>query len=1243
MSFGQEAGLLFKVGVDPSSGIAGMQRLEASVKSSVSNIISAFPGGGFLSPFVNELTRGSTAFSTLGGDAKKLREQLSILEGQAEKIKNRFSDFNESLRINFAGKVDTDFLKQFRAAEDEAAKFKLLSKQFGADAANMFTPIEKTAFQFAKLERDGTAALSSIQGKAGKVTQELATLEGGTASSGAGFAAMAGPVGIAAGALIVGTGAAIGVTKALFDLTAQTAETEGHLFDLSQKLNFTVETLSAVSIAAQTSGSDIDGISTAFGIFDKNVTKVNDGSSKQLLATFKALHIDTRNNETALRDAFKALAALDEGERQTALAMQLFGKSGKDVLGVIKEMGGDIDGATKKFAEMGILISGDAARAADRYGDQWKMLDLRFEASKRIIGEELMPVFFQLSDALSQNAGDMSLVRDVTKTYITEVGLLKDAVLDAIPGLSTYLQLRRALGGDVTGAKVAGDAIPAQGGIKATQPVALPTADPEEMSKMAFRLANEEAARTEKSTTAELQRQLQERRISIDAFTRDTIKAAQVRLDAETNAITKRREAVEQEKPKDEAERKKIFEDQLKLAHDLQAAQDAFNDAKKAAESNQRREHEKAQRDHEQSILNIQIQSYSNQVERIRAQIQDGIVTRAAGYQVIAQLEDASYEKQKAFFEKQRAAAGADAAMWQQYTDRLKTLEVSRTKTAEEQARRRIEARTHEAEDELNRQLANFKRDNEVRDAQDRQRIAQIKAAIDARVKAEDEGEREIAAIQDKAADRRMDADLARLRFQLKNLTNDPSKKQDVDQLSTVDLIKQASAAADTVGTNQKEIATLETIRDLLAQLKTAAIERAAATEDASRRIAAVGDKEIAAMMRRTQSTYDLEKELEQGQRDLDRSRYQRELESSLSSMKQRQAAIAWMTQLDLEDADERKRHTDAQINADEQLMLREAENEAQRLLIKQQFNEKRLQADQAYQDERKRIQQKGDADVEREDPTSGRSLFGDTYANAASESGSKLVGFGATAVDVFHKASAAAGNMKSMFADAFGSAVSGIQDMTKQWILYGTAGPNALRKMTASILAGLAAQAIGKALWEGAEALAEYAIGISLAANPFTAALAPGHFAAAAAHTTAAIAYGALGGASALLGRAVAGSAFSSSGASAGSGSVAGSAFGSGSGASNNDPRVITENRSQWQQPAMPSHPEPQRIDLHLHVSGQVDNAKMVEVVAQAIDPNRGLPNKGMHDAVINVITHEYQYNNPRLTGMFEHASGRW
>ena len=86
-----------------------------------------------------------------------------------------------------------------------------------------------------------------------------------------------------------------------------------------------------------------------------------------------------------------------------------------------------------------------------------------------------------------------------------------------------------------------------------------------------------------------------------------------------------------------------------------------------------------------------------------------------------------------------------------------------------------------------------------------------------------------------------------------------------------------------------------------------------------------------------------------------------------------------------------------------------------------------------------------------------------------------------------------------------------GVGSMVEAWVLYGELGPDALRKMTAQVLASLAAEAAAKALYYTAEGIASLFFAPEMAA---------GFFAAAA--IMAAIAGGA-----ALAGRAIAGDSF--------------------------------------------------------------------------------------------------------------------
>lgn len=241
-----------------------------------------------------------------------------------------------------------------------------------------------------RIKADGSQATAEMKKLNASVSRELrdidrasSALKGNVGGLSGAFSALLNPTALLTGAGIAAGAALISMGKAAFDTAAE-------LFDLSKQTGFEVETLSALKNAADTSGSSIQGMSAALGIFQKNMIAAANGNEK-LSATFKTLKIDTADNELALRQAFTALMKMEPGAQQTAAAMQLFGRSGKDVLGVLKEMEGDLDGAIEKFDKMGILINTETAEAADRFGDEMLTLGKQAGAMAMRIGEFVIP------------------------------------------------------------------------------------------------------------------------------------------------------------------------------------------------------------------------------------------------------------------------------------------------------------------------------------------------------------------------------------------------------------------------------------------------------------------------------------------------------------------------------------------------------------------------------------------------------------------------------------------------------------------------------------------------------------------------------------------------------------------------------------------------------------------------------------------------------------------------------------
>ena len=136
-------------------------------------------------------------------------------------------------------------------------------------------------------------------------------------------------------------------------------------------------------------------------------------------------------------------------------------------------------------------------------------------------------------------------------------------------------------------------------------------------------------------------------------------------------------------------------------------------------------------------------------------------------------------------------------------------------------------------------------------------------------------------------------------------------------------------------------------------------------------------------------------------------------------------------------------------------------------------------------------------------------------------------------------KAAAAANGIKASW-ESMGSVVmggidqmvQGLGSMVEAWVLYGSAGPNAMKKMVASVLAGVAAQSAVLAIFELAKGFA------ALWFNP----------AEAAAHFKSAALFGSIAVGAALGGRAIAGDSFSQSTANGGAGGGANNTQGDGS-----------------------------------------------------------------------------------------------
>lgn len=307
------------------------------------------------------------------------------------------------------------------------------TERAAANLASGVRPVSQNLQRVTDIMQALGSSSAALQGPMGGVASRLRSLGAVATEAGGGLGIAA----TAVGAMIVATGA---LAIAIYKLTVQTAEFQGKMFDLSQATGVSVETLSAFEVLATTTGGSIDSITASLGIFQRNLEDAQVSTSKEA-KLLKELGVETNNTEQALRQTLKALAAMPAGFTQTSRALELFGRGGKQMLAILKEMDGDLDGAISKFRAMGILIDTQTAKAADQFNDQLAILSFQLRGIVALVGREAMPIILNAVQSVSKALSDN---RQVISEWARSIG---DAGRGALI-LGSYLA---KLGGIITG------------------------------------------------------------------------------------------------------------------------------------------------------------------------------------------------------------------------------------------------------------------------------------------------------------------------------------------------------------------------------------------------------------------------------------------------------------------------------------------------------------------------------------------------------------------------------------------------------------------------------------------------------------------------------------------------------------------------------------------------------------------------------------------------------------------------
>jgi hypothetical protein len=189
------------------------------------------------------------------------------------------------------------------------------------------------------------------------------------------------------------------------EMTKHAIETAVEIGRLEQKTGVAVETLGVYSFAAQQAGLDTEAMSKSiikaarfFDEYDSGATGAREAVEK-LLGSQNALQGLTADEK--LRRVTDALAGMEPSAKRTALAIEIFGKSGAQILPTLDKLGGQgFDALKAKAEKLGVIIDSDLVRSAEDAHAALKDLQAAAQGTATQFAAGFAPALADVSHAL---------------------------------------------------------------------------------------------------------------------------------------------------------------------------------------------------------------------------------------------------------------------------------------------------------------------------------------------------------------------------------------------------------------------------------------------------------------------------------------------------------------------------------------------------------------------------------------------------------------------------------------------------------------------------------------------------------------------------------------------------------------------------------------------------------------------------------------------------------------------------
>ena len=187
------------------------------------------------------------------------------------------------------------------------------------------------------------------------------------------------------------------------NMVRNVANTADELAKLSQRTGIAVEDLSRLRYAANLSGVSSEGMTQALTRLSRGMSDAANGTGEAMRA-FQAMGVEVKNQDGTLRSQREVLADIadrfasyEDGAQKSALAQQIFGRSGAELIPLLNGGAAGLQAMADESDRLGNTMDGNTARAAELFNDNITRLQTQMRSFSVAVGNAVIPTLAQMT------------------------------------------------------------------------------------------------------------------------------------------------------------------------------------------------------------------------------------------------------------------------------------------------------------------------------------------------------------------------------------------------------------------------------------------------------------------------------------------------------------------------------------------------------------------------------------------------------------------------------------------------------------------------------------------------------------------------------------------------------------------------------------------------------------------------------------------------------------------------------